>query len=295
MNFDVVLGNPPYNSGMDLDFVDLGFEFSTKYVTMITPAKWQTVADDYTGCASKNIDYEGFREKIVPYMSKVVFYTNCQDVFDIEIPDGISYYIIDKNKDTKTTEVVNCCLRQPKLNSTYNRCILHRETLINKGDDIVKHIKNSRKFKFKESSYNSTYEVWTGTMLSGGRLLTNDGNFMCLGISRIIDKSKNEKSSSISSQITFSSNDRSECESFVSWLNTKFTRFFIAINISKLSNILTDDYFRFVPLPPALQGKVDSTDINPWDHIYTDQELYEYFKLKPEHIDIIESLIRERN
>lgn len=26
MNFDVVIGNPPYNKGMDLDFVDLGYK-----------------------------------------------------------------------------------------------------------------------------------------------------------------------------------------------------------------------------------------------------------------------------
>ena len=58
MKFDVVIGNPPYNKGMDLDFVDLGYKISNKYTVMITPAKWQTTADDYSGCASKNINYK---------------------------------------------------------------------------------------------------------------------------------------------------------------------------------------------------------------------------------------------
>ena len=49
MKFDVVIGNPPYNKGMDLDFVDLGYKISNKYTVMITPAKWQTAADDYSG------------------------------------------------------------------------------------------------------------------------------------------------------------------------------------------------------------------------------------------------------
>lgn len=53
MKFDAVIGNPPYNKGMDLDFVDLGYKISNKYTVMITPAKWQTTADDYSGCASK--------------------------------------------------------------------------------------------------------------------------------------------------------------------------------------------------------------------------------------------------
>ena len=39
MKFDVVIGNPPYNKGMDLDFVDLGYKISNKYTVMITPAK----------------------------------------------------------------------------------------------------------------------------------------------------------------------------------------------------------------------------------------------------------------
>ena len=65
MKFDVVIGNPPYNKGMDLDFVDLGYKLSNKYTVMITPAKWQTAADDYSGCASKNINYKQFREMYV--------------------------------------------------------------------------------------------------------------------------------------------------------------------------------------------------------------------------------------
>lgn len=46
MNFDVVIGNPPYNRGMDLDFVHKGFLISTQYTCMITPAKWQTAEAD---------------------------------------------------------------------------------------------------------------------------------------------------------------------------------------------------------------------------------------------------------
>ena len=45
-HFDVVIGNPPYNKGMDLDFVDLAYKLSKQYVCMITPAKWQTAEAD---------------------------------------------------------------------------------------------------------------------------------------------------------------------------------------------------------------------------------------------------------
>lgn len=56
MKFDVVIGNPPYNKGMDLDFVDLGYKLSKKNVCMITPAKWQT-AEASQKVSSKNINY----------------------------------------------------------------------------------------------------------------------------------------------------------------------------------------------------------------------------------------------
>ena len=83
---------------------------------------------------------------------------------------------------------------------------------------------------------------------------------------------------------SFSSDSKAECESFISWLNCKFTRFFVAINRTKLTGIITNDNFRFVPAPPT----------DKFDHIYTDEELYKAFNLPQKYIDIIESVIKER-
>lgn len=69
------------------------------------------------------------------------------------------------------------------------------------------------------------------------------------------------------------------------WLNCRFTRFFVAINISKLTGIFTNDCFRFAPAAPP-SGK--------FDHVYTDEELYEHFNLSQKYIDVIESVIKER-
>lgn len=145
---------------------------------------------------------------------------------------------------------------------------------------------------FKFVVTHGKYQVWTnnqcpvggGGALNGGYALANDGTAQYLSISRILDTSKGETSPSGASECTFCSDNKSECESFVSWLNCKFTRFFVAINISKLTGILTDDNFRFVPAPPT--GK--------FDHIYTDEELYKAFNLPQKYIDVIESVIKER-
>ena len=278
MKFDVVIGNPPYNKGMDLDFVNLGFDLCTQYCVMITPAKWQTTADDYFGCASKTIDYKGFRKKLVPHMSKVVFYPDCKDIFDIGQRDGITYYLLNKNKTFNKCEVVNKSILQRYFNGVETRQITDRQSLLNIGNEICNHtVKESVYNQFKFNVGNRKYQVWTNNQCpvgggvgggagKGGYAFASDGTAQYISISRILDTSKGEKSSSGASECTFSSDNRAECESFVSWLNTKFTRFFVAINISKLTGILTDDCFRFVPAPPP------TVSGNPWDHIYTDEE-----------------------
>lgn len=108
MKFDVVIGNPPYNNDMYLDFVTLGHQLAQDYTIMITPAKWQAKTDgkpknSKNPTPDKN---EEFRKNIVPYMSKIIFYPNTRDIFDISEGGGISYFVIDKHihneKDVKT-------------------------------------------------------------------------------------------------------------------------------------------------------------------------------------------------
>ena len=116
--------------------------------------------------------------------------------------------------------------------------------------------------------------------------MSNDGTAMVVGVNRVIDSTDAVEMSfrSGASTCSFSSDSKQECEYFVSWLNTKFTRFFVAINISKLTGIICDDCFRFVPAPPS--GK--------FDHIYTDAELYKAFNLPQKYIDVIEAVVKER-
>lgn len=85
MQFDVVAGNPPYNNDAYLDFVTMGHLLARKYDLWITPAKWQAKG------GQKN---EDFRKNIVPYMSKIVYYPDATDLFDIAEVDGISVFFI---------------------------------------------------------------------------------------------------------------------------------------------------------------------------------------------------------
>lgn len=282
MKFDVVIGNPPYNKGMDLDFVDLGYKISNKYTVMITPAKWQTTADDYSGCASKNINYKQFRELYVPHMSYVCFYPACKDVFDILQVDGITWYLLDKCNHEQCI-MKNKCRYTKAFNSCEKRSIKNRESLFNIENEIVKYLGNYNIFTFPYQYKYKHFQVWTNTQVPGGGLSTQIAvrKTQFVGESHIGEDNGIYIEHSNASICSFSSDSKAECESFISWLNCKFTRFFVAINPTKLTGIITNDNFRFVPAPPT--GK--------FDHIYTDEELYKAFNLPQKYIDIIEAVI----
>lgn len=303
MKFDVVIGNPPYNKGMDLDFVDLGYKISNKYTVMITPAKWQT-AEANQKVSSKNINYGQFRQMYVPHMSYVCFYPDCLDVFGISQADGISYFMIDKNSTYENNCIVqNKCNLQQCVNSTVVRDITRQQSLWNIGNEIVEYLGKYDKYRLtkvyerKNNTVNINKQLrqslsgawdWENSCIKkeyigcGGYIFSQKGHNIGV-IDKIRCLSKNEESTSSTSMDVFTSDNIDECKSFYTWINSKFTRFFILINISSLT-ILNDNTFRFVPAPPS--GK--------FDHIYTDEELYKAFNLPQKYIDVIESVIKER-
>lgn len=296
MEFNVVIGNPPYNDGMDIDFVFYAFEISKDQVQMITPAKWQTA--DANQAIQQRHTYGQFRQKLVPHMKQVCFYPDCKDIFNIMQQDGITYYILDKHKTFDRCTVVNKCKTIAEFNSSESRSILNRETLINAGNKINEYLKQTDKFKFQIDGAYHRYIVGTNSQLPGGGLYAitkSNPKVYYLGESKVIDASNPNWMEGTSSQlrVTFRSDSKEECESFCSYLNSRFVRFFIALNISKMSPVTSDEYFRFVPAPAVLNSEGDRV-AGKFDHIYTDQELYKTFNLPQEYIDIIEAVVKER-
>lgn len=281
MKFDVVIGNPPYNRGGDIDFVNLGFELCNKYTCMITPAKWQTAEADQK-IASK-MSYGEFRKKLVPHMRYVCFYPCCKDIFDIYQTDGIAYCILDKKQIYHQATIVNKCNDIECFNSEIQRSILNEESLLNIGQEIIDYLGDYTKFHFPCITRNKRYEVWMNTKVSGYDWYATKNPRYVLSTSRLLDNSRGDTYDG-EAKCIFESDDIEECKSFASWIYSRFTRFFLVPNISKLNNIQTDHCFRFVPAPPS--GK--------FDHIYTDEELYDAFNLPQKYRDVIEAVIKER-
>lgn len=135
--FNNIIMNPPYNNDMYLDFVTLAHKLATDNVVAITPAKWQAKG------GAKN---EAFRRDIVPYMSKIVYYPDCLDVFAIQELSGVCYYLVSNDKHD-TCEVTNISAMKPVINSTENRSLVNEESLWNYGQAVVNKIKSSDGYK----------------------------------------------------------------------------------------------------------------------------------------------------
>lgn len=315
MTFDVVVGNPPYNDGMDIDFVFGAFEISKDYVLMITPAKWQTAEAD-PKCKSKH-NYADFRGTIVPYVSHVCFYPDSFDVFLAAIAEGVSYYLINKRAKTDKCCVENKCAIQNKLNSTEYRSLTTGKSLWNSGQRVIDYLGDYRRLSIEGLGNNRKYRVSVNKQLSvggggyaakqqnsegrwvlkpdiigkGGPLLSTDGNTYALGKSAVVEYGKAGVSGT--SFDAFSSDSKDECESFKSYIETKMIRFLLLTLSFGLSSMGNTKLWEKVPAPTVLDADGNRVP-GKFDHIYTDEELYKTFNLPQEYIDVIEAVIKER-
>ena len=198
MRIDIVVGNPPYSRGSDMDFVQLGFRTCTKFCLMITPAKWQN-AEENQHIKSEST-YGEFRRTIVPHIKHLCFFPEGAEIFAIRNIDGISYYLIDKvNNYIGKCTIENKCNHQSLYNSIEIRDITHEQTLNNIGNKVIESLGEYKRFRFLNRGNKKRYQVYTGSQINGGcgwgYLNRNDpcstydrnGQMYCIGLSRIDD------------------------------------------------------------------------------------------------------------
>lgn len=149
MNFDVVIGNPPYQemtgggrfteSSMPLynEFIEKAIDIGTKYTTMIVPSRWLS--------GGKGV-LDAFRNKIVESKQLEIMYNfeDSKEVFpSVGIAGGINYFLINKEyansevkfystKRGKTTQVVRDISKYKYTDSRGNYTYM----IISDNDDI---------------------------------------------------------------------------------------------------------------------------------------------------------------
>jgi site-specific DNA-methyltransferase (adenine-specific) len=283
MKFNIVLGNPPYNNDIYLEFVKFGNKLSTNSSLWITPAKWQ---------AKGGKENESFRNEIYPYISKLTYYMDCGDVFDIRINGGVAYYIVTKEKHNQI-QINNKCNRVKQFNSdNYESqplnteiCFLGNNKLYNICNKVGCFNKEFKHIILGANPIEQNYNVFASAINAdaGGKTsfhtFSNDGKISMLA-PFIISQSTFVRSND--TKCFFTSTNENESKSFISWINTKFVRFMVLMRYCTYHNN-NDESWRFVPDPGA------------FDHIFTDEELYKKYELTQNEIDIIESVIKERN
>ena len=132
------------------------------------------------------------RQVIVPCINQVCFYPCCKDVFDIYQTDGISYFLLDKNKKCNIALVSNKCNDITVFNGEEYRSILHEESLLNIGQEIIDSLGTYKVFQFPYITGNKHYEIWMNTKVSGYDWYATQHPRYVLSISRLIDNTKNE-------------------------------------------------------------------------------------------------------
>lgn len=287
MKFNTVIGNPPYNNDLYLDFVELGHQRANKYSLWITPAKWQAKGGD------KN---ERFRQTIVPYMSKIVYYPNCSDIFLIAEQSGISYYMINNSSISTKKEIINKCVYQPILNNKSTRNLSQGAIVLNNHvQSIYNKLHPSDRVHIfdNNATHYLKYSIIINSRVSNERGVKNQyqalgmvsyssGKMSVMREPSIIEDIVPDIDMTNADTVIFTSDNYEECESICSFLNTKFVRFLVSGSITTLSPAVSDITMRLVPDPGA------------FDHIFTDEELYKRYNLTKEEINIIESVIKER-
>jgi len=325
MKFDVIIGNPPYQTGDKKNeddraapvyqrFVTQALEMKPRYAVMITPSRW------FTGGFGLN----EFRAKMIADRRLKVLVDNPKlyDCFPgVKIEGGVSYFLWDRNYDGDcefSTRIDGSVISATSRDLRDGDGVLMRD---NRAAEIVHRI--------KEQHDGAWCEAVCGPQMAFGQMRTNfsgdhpnkqPGDVALVLSSRtgyispdVIDKNHDwvdrwkvlipkafgdgtgaegftvlgepiglaPGSACTQSYIVAGMfNSRIETENYARYLATKFARFLVLPR--KTSQDIYGERFRFVP---ALD----------WSRRWTDEALYDHFKLNEEDRAYIEKTIKPRS
>jgi site-specific DNA-methyltransferase (adenine-specific) len=322
MKFDVIIGNPPYqlsDGGQAASakplyhlFVEQALRLNPRYLTMIIPARW------YAG--GKGL--ETFRNNMLKnnHLKKIVDFNNSADCFPgVNIAGGVCYFLWDRDY-SGTCEIVNES-SQRKTSTSEQRSLSEFPILVR--DNTAIHIirkmlatskktmqsrvmsysyfairsyergkekKNNpsdivllssqgkgyydRKLAEDRSEIIDKYKVVITYAMSGGNKPSSQGDYQVISSLQML---KPGEVCTETYLILDTFDNESEAKNLCSYVSTKTFRFLLLQALTSIH--ITKDSFIFVPI----------LDMN---HPWTDEMLYEKYKLKDEEVSFIESTIR---
>jgi len=321
MKFDVVIGNPPYQlstgggSAQAIPlydkFVNQAKKLMPRFLVMIIPSRW------FAG----GMSLDKFRNDMLNdgRIRKLVDFSNAKDCFpQSSIGGGVCYFLWDRdhpgacevtnNHMGKTTSLTRS-LSEYEIFVRYNEAIdvLKKVTAIDektmdavcsslspfsigsaeRGDDkpLYKNCATLYSSKgvgyiqetssLRENPYYDCYKVMISkTTAEHAGEPDKEGKFKVLSTLKPLSP---KEVCTFSYFVITGVKSLNEAENMISYLKTKFARFLILQAVSSIN--LTKDKFCFLP-------------VQDWSKQWTDQDLFNKYKLSQEEIDFIESMIR---
>ena len=291
--FDVVIGNPPYNkefkkSGATAFYNEFVEKFidTCKYQTFIIPSRW------FSG--GKGLDK--FRKNMLKRKDLVYIkhYNNSSKVFgnSVQIEGGVNYYLksidyygnckyngnmikldtFDILVDSKFYNLLNKLINYPNITKLYIGRYFGIESndkrLVNDNDNTKLKCFVSKQKGFvkyidkKHIKKDNSWKVITARA---------NGNRGCFGNIFI----GNKKEVHTGSYISFKLNNKKEAESLKSYLQCKLPN--MMLSLRKISQDISNKTCKWIPLPPL-------------DRTWTNEKIYKYYKLSNDDINLITEL-----
>ena len=325
MNFNAIVGNPPYQvmdggAGVSAKpvyntFVDVSKNINPLYISMIMPSRW------FAG--GKGLD--SFRESMLSdkRISNITDFVNAKDCFPkASIGGGVNYILWDKfhNGDCKITTIQNGT-RDVVVRSLSQFAVFIR---YNQAVHILNKMQSDKSFSILVNSRNpfGLSSNTRGSDVGKVKLVSSDGisyiplthelesNPLTDTYKILLSKVTSEHAGEPDKQGKFKILSRTEiigpytvctdsylilaanhskeyvCNSY-KYICTKFARFLLMLAVSSIN--LSQEKFQFVPMQDFTEG----SDID-WSKSVAeiDRQLYSKYGLTEEEIAFIESMIK---
>lgn len=318
MQFDVIIGNPPYqlnDGGGDGSsatplyhyFIEQAIQLEPRFLSMVIPSKW------FSG--GKGLDEFRTRMLSDQRIRHLVDYPNSRDAFNgVDVAGGVMYFLW--NRDKHGTCTVETCINGQSVAAVrslneYDVFIRDNRVLniINKvkilGDQDFSTLVSARRPFGIDAAYkgNKTGEFYLyassgdcridrENIIKGSELIDkwkvllsktsseHAGQSDKSGRKRVLSRIEVMPPNSVATEsylIIGAFRSKQEAENVAEYLHTRFVRFLVSSIL--LTQNITRKSFIFVP-------------IQDFSKSWTDEKLYEKYKLTSEEIDFIQSTIR---
>ncbi len=321
MKFDVIVGNPPYQVQTGTTsaqatplyhyFVERAIELQPKYVAMIIPSRW------FTG----GMGLDAFRERMIAdrHLQKIVDNPKLFDCFPgVEIKGGVNYFLWDRDHDGDcefSTRIDGVITSTTERDLRLGKGVLVRD---NKAMSIIKKVAKGKSVAEWVNSVGGFGPSLT-TNFAGASATEFEGSIPLIFGSHIgyiradqieknaawvkkwkviLPKAGDGHGREVSyvlgepialapgSACTFTYlvaglfDTKTEAKNYANFLGTKLVRFLVLQR--KVTQDVRPDVFAFVPQLDMKQA-------------WTDEALYEYFKLTKAEREYIEATIHPRD